>query len=97
MDREEARDVLKGHATDLHEKLKLMGHAHVILVLHSDPYANRLNPATFMILKMIHDKFADADGAVWRNVVFAYTRRDSPPASPRVRTRGPVPQDFSRP
>lgn len=53
-----------------------MGHAHLILVLHSDPYANRLNPATFTILRMVKEKFADASSDVFRNVVFAYTRCD---------------------
>jgi hypothetical protein len=76
VDRDEARALLSAHATDLHEKLKAMGHAHLILVLHSDPYANRLNPATFTILRMVDEKFKASETRVWRNVVFAYTRCD---------------------
>ena len=68
--------MLSALATDLHEKLKAMREAHVLLVLHSDPYANRLNPATYTILKMLDEKFRDASSSVWKHVVFAYSRCD---------------------
>ena len=76
VDKAEAREVLSALATDLHEKLKAMREAHVLLVLHSDPYANRLNPATYTILKMLDEKFRDASSSVWKHVVFAYSRCD---------------------
>ena len=76
VDREEAREVLSELATDLHEKLRAMGHAQVLLVLHSDPYANRLNPATYTILKMVDEKFKASEESVWGHVVFAYSRCD---------------------
>ncbi|KAH8044276.1 hypothetical protein JL720_17133 [Aureococcus anophagefferens] len=42
----------------------------------NDPYANRLNPATYTILKMLDEKFRDASSSVWKHVVFAYSRCD---------------------
>ena len=52
IDSQEARDVLGAIAADLHNKLKALGEVHTILVLHNDVVSNRLNPATYQILKM---------------------------------------------
>ena len=51
IDSQEARDVLGEIAADLHQKLKALGYVHAILVLHNDVISNRLNPATYQILK----------------------------------------------
>ena len=47
-----------------------------ILVLHNDVHSNRLNPATYTILKMVAEKFAAAGdgGDVWKHVVLAYAK-----------------------
>lgn len=41
-------------------QLKALGHVHAILVLHNDVLSNRLNPATYQILKMVDEKFSKA-------------------------------------
>ena len=58
-------------AADLHNKLRALGHIHAIVVIHNDVHSNRLNPATYTILKMVGEKFAAAGdgGAVWNHVV----------------------------
>eukprot|EP00928_Gymnodinium_smaydae_P090118 TRINITY_DN73967_c0_g1_i1.p1 TRINITY_DN73967_c0_g1~~TRINITY_DN73967_c0_g1_i1.p1 ORF type:complete len:441 (+),score=99.65 TRINITY_DN73967_c0_g1_i1:37-1359(+) len=61
-------------AADLHNKLRALGHVHLILVLHNDVTSGRLNPATYTILKMVDEKFARADQNVWENVVIAFTK-----------------------
>jgi len=77
IDSQEARDVLGEIAADLHSKLKALGHVHAILVLHNDVISNRLNPATYQILKMIDEKFAKAGGSVWNHVVVGYSKCNS--------------------
>ena len=52
IDSKAARDALGEIAADLHNKLKALGHVHAILVLHNDVVSNRLNPATYQILKV---------------------------------------------
>jgi hypothetical protein len=74
IDSQEARDKLGELAADLHDKLKAMGHIHVLLILHNDPTSNRLNPATYTILKMIDAKFAETGEEVWKHVVVAYSK-----------------------
>ena len=51
IDSPEAREKLGELAADLHNKLKAMRHVNTILVLHNDVLSNRLNPATYTILK----------------------------------------------
>jgi len=79
IDSQEARDVLGAIAADLHNKLKALGHVHTLLVLHNDVIANRLNPATYQILKMVDEKFekAGVNGSVWEHVVVAYSKCNS--------------------
>jgi len=77
IDSQEARDVLGGIAADLHNKLKAFGTIHAILVLHNDPVSNRLNPATYQILKMVDEKFAKAGTSVWKHVVIGYSKCNS--------------------
>ena len=57
----EAREKLGEMAADLHNKMKALGHIHAILVLHNDVHSNRLNPATYTVLKMIGEKFAKSE------------------------------------
>jgi len=71
---QEARDALGAIAADLHNKLKALGHVHAILVLHNDVVSNRLNPATYQILKMVDEKFANAGGNVWKHVLVGYSK-----------------------
>ena len=52
VDSQAARDARGEIAADLHNKLKALGHVHAILVLHNDVVSNRLNPATYQILKV---------------------------------------------
>jgi len=47
---------------------------HTILVLHNDVISNRLNPATYQILKMVDEKFKKANTSVWEHVVVAYSK-----------------------
>ena len=74
IDSQEARDVLGAIAADLHNKLKAFGTIHTILVLHNDVISNRLNPATYQILKMVDEKFAKAGTSVWKHVVLGYSK-----------------------
>ena len=52
LDSKEAREALGEMAADLHNKLKALGSVHALLVLHNDVLSNRLNPATYQILKV---------------------------------------------
>ena len=74
IDSQEARDVLGAIAADLHNKLKALGEVHTILVLHNDVVSNRLNPATYQILKMVEEKFQKASTSVWEHVVIGYSK-----------------------
>jgi len=76
IDSPEAREAIGEMAADLHNKLRALGHINAILVIHNDVHSNRLNPATYTILKMIGEKFAAAgDGhSVWRHVIVAYSK-----------------------
>ena len=74
IDSQEARDVLGAIAADLHNKLKALGEVHTILVLHNDVVSNRLNPATYQILKMVEEKFQKASSSVWEHVVIGYSK-----------------------
>jgi len=69
-----ARDRLGELAADLHNKLKALGHVHAILILHNDVVGNKLNPATYEILKMVHEKFAKAGHSVWDHVIIGYSK-----------------------
>ena len=71
---QEGRDTLAKLAADLHNKLKALGHVHAILVLHNDVVSNRLNPATYQILKMVDEKFSKAGTSVWGHVVVGYSK-----------------------
>lgn len=77
LDSQEARDTLGAIAADLHNKLKALGHVHAILVLHNDVLSNRLNPATYQILKMVDEKFVKAGGSVWNHVIVGYSKCNS--------------------
>lgn len=68
------RDRLSTLAVDLHDKLKAIGHVHAIVVMHNDVLSNRLNPATYKILKMIDQKFAQSDQTVWNNTTIVYSK-----------------------
>jgi len=70
----EAREKMGELAADLHNKIKALGHVHAIVVLHNDVHSNRLNPATYTILKMIGEKFAKAEKSVWNHVVICYSK-----------------------
>lgn len=70
----EAREKMGELAADLHNKIKALGHLHAIVVLHNDVHSNRLNPATYTILKMVGEKFAKAEKSVWNNVVICYSK-----------------------
>uniref|UniRef100_A0A7S3U2M3 G domain-containing protein n=1 Tax=Strombidinopsis acuminata TaxID=141414 RepID=A0A7S3U2M3_9SPIT len=76
IDSPEAREALGEMAADLHNKLRALGHIHAILVIHNDVHSNRLNPATYTILKMIGEKFAaTGDGhSVWHHVIVGYSK-----------------------
>jgi len=74
IDSKAARDALGEIAADLHNKLKALGHVHAILVLHNDVVSNRLNPATYQILKMVDEKFSKAGRSVWDHVVIGYSK-----------------------
>lgn len=56
IDTQEARDALGAIAADLHNKLKALGTVHALLVVHNDVASNRLNPATYQLLKMVDEK-----------------------------------------
>lgn len=71
---QEARDALGKLAADLHDKLKALGHVHAILVLHNDVIGNKLNPATYALLKMVDEKFQRAGQSVWEHVVIGYSK-----------------------
>jgi len=73
----EARDVLGELAADLHNKLRALGSVNAILVLHNDVVSNRLNPATYTVLKMIEEKFAKTGGSVWKHVIVGYSKCNS--------------------
>jgi len=77
IDSAEARDVLGQLAADLHNKLKALNYVNVILVLHNDVTSNRLNPATYTILKMVDEKFAKSGHSVWEHVVVGYSKCNS--------------------
>jgi len=74
IENKEAREKLGEMAADLHNKMKALGHIHAILVLHNDVHSNRLNPATYTVLKMIGEKFAKAEASCWKHVVVAYSK-----------------------
>ena len=80
LDDEKGRLILAEMAADLHNKLKATDHVNAILVLHNDVASNRLNPATYQILKMIDEKFKETTGAddepisVWDHVIVAYSK-----------------------
>ena len=74
IDSQEARDVLGAIAADLHNKLKALGHVHTLLVLHNEVHSNRLNPATYQMLKMVDEKFKLAGTSVWEHVVVGYSK-----------------------
>lgn len=71
---EKSRERLGELAADLHNKLKALGRVDAILVIHNDVHSNRLNPATYTILKMIDEKFAKVDVNVWSRVIIAYSK-----------------------
>jgi len=71
---DEVRDKIQEMAVDLHNKLQAMGHVHMILILHNDVHANRLNPAMYEVLKMVDQKFAKTGQNVWQHVAIAYTK-----------------------
>jgi len=74
IDSPEARKALGELAADLHNKLKAIGHVHAVLVLHNDVMSNRLNPATYTMLKVIDEKFKQCGKSVWDNVIVAYSK-----------------------
>lgn len=69
-----SRDALAALAADLHNKLKALGTVHTLLVIHNDVTSNRLNPATYQLLKCVDEKFAKAGRSVWENVVIGYSK-----------------------
>lgn len=71
LDDEASRDLLREQAADLHHKLKALGHVDLLLVLHDNVASNRLNPATYTVLKLLDEKFGPT---VWDSVVVAYSR-----------------------
>jgi len=74
LDSQACRDHLAQLAADMHNKLKALGHIHLIVILHNDVAANRLNPATYMVLRMLDEIFAEAKEPVWDHVVIAYSK-----------------------
>ncbi|MAA78327.1 MAG: hypothetical protein CL916_03635 [Deltaproteobacteria bacterium] len=68
---ENAHDCLRQQAADLHNKLRALGSIDLIVILHDKIQSNRLNPATFELLKLINEKFNNQP--VWNNVVIAYS------------------------
>jgi len=74
LDEQAARDTLGELAADLHNKLKALGHVHAILVLHNDVLSNRLNPATYQILKMVDEKFQKSGTSVWEHVIVGFSK-----------------------
>jgi len=79
IEKKDAQDKLGELATDLHNKLKAFGHVHAILVLHNDVYSNRLNPATYQVLKLVDEKFKQASetSSVWNHVIIGYSKCNS--------------------
>lgn len=91
VDEAAARDFLDGQAADLHAKLRAMGRVHAIVVVHNDVHSNRLNPATYELLRKVDEMFAthDTNGSqtagtdgrtttsVWEHVVVCYSKCDA--------------------
>lgn len=71
LESKQSRDALREQAADLHNKLQALGSVNVILVLHSHVSSNRLNPATYMLLRMVQEKFGSS---VWEHVVMGYSQ-----------------------
>jgi GTP-binding protein EngB required for normal cell division len=71
-----ARQKLDEQAADLYDKLKALGRVNLILVIHNDVQANRLDPATYEVLKKVNEMFAKVEGNVWDHVVVAYSKCD---------------------
>lgn len=71
IDVRENRDKLREQAADFHNKLKAMGSINCILLLHDHVSSNRLNPATYSLLRMIDEKFGPD---IWNNVIVAYSQ-----------------------
>jgi len=88
----EARETLGELAADLHNKLKALGHVHAILILHNDVVGNRLNPATYEILKMVHEKFAKAGHSVWDHVIIGYSKCNAHETTWRANFQGKASQ-----
>jgi len=77
IDEKDARAKLQEQAADLHSKLQNMMHLNMILVMHNDVHSNRLNPATYELLRKVDEMFKDSDRNVWEHVVMAYTKCDA--------------------
>jgi len=91
VDEAAARDFLDGQAADLHAKLRAMGRVHAIVVVHNDVHSNRLNPATYELLRKVDEMFATDDTndsqtagtdgrtttSVWEHVVVCYSKCDA--------------------
>lgn len=68
--------LLTEQATDLHVKLQAMQYVNSVLVLHKDFEANRLDPATFELLRKVSTLFQKSGMNVWEHVILGYTRVD---------------------
>jgi len=72
--RRETRELLRRRATDIHNKLKALGHVDLILILHSDPIGMRLTQPMYELLRLVDEKFRAGGRPVWDHVAVAFTR-----------------------
>jgi len=70
----DSRNKLRELSTDMHDKLNRMGHIDLVLVVHNDIVSNRLNSATFTVLKMMIEKFSLAEQSIWNNLAVVYSK-----------------------
>lgn len=74
IDSEHAQEELALMASDFHNKIKALGRVDGILVMHNDIHSNRLNSATYSVLKMLDEIFANSNKSVWDNIIIAYSK-----------------------
>lgn len=69
-------DTLLRQATDLHTKLRRMGHVNAILVLHNDVWSGRFSPTTQELMAKVQEMFKASGRNVWEHVIIGFSRCD---------------------
>merc|ERR1719335_247747 len=69
-------ETLLRQATDLHTKLKKMGHVNAILVLHNDVWSGRFSPTTQELMAKVQEMFKASGRNVWEHVIIGFSRCD---------------------